>query len=294
MSDKRFVILGLPASGKTTFLAAFWHLMDSAEVECALTLDTVEGDLSYLNMIAEAWRTFKKVPRTSQVGDMDVAINVRSTVNSEKAKLIFPDLGGETFDTQVETRRCKQDFVDGFSDDDGIMLFVSANTKEDYLSVVELNDRLPPDEGTDLAEVAQDEKNEAEKSSDLVEWAPKMLPEQVRIVQILTDLLRQPFFWRRRRLAFIISAWDLVEPSDRLPMDWLETNLPLVHQFLMSNKQAFETKIFGVSAQGFDLADEKAVNNASVDDPSKRINIVAEDSSGCDLSAPIVWLMREI
>ena len=63
--NPNFVIIGLPASGKTTFLAALWHVIEADETECRLKLNRYEGDLKYLNAIAQAWRTFNKVPRTS-------------------------------------------------------------------------------------------------------------------------------------------------------------------------------------------------------------------------------------
>src|SRR5260370_11015765 len=74
--NPNFVIVGLPGSGKTTFLAALWHIIEADETDCRLKLDHYEGDLKYLNSIAQAWRTFKKVPRTSQVGDVDVVIQL--------------------------------------------------------------------------------------------------------------------------------------------------------------------------------------------------------------------------
>lgn len=36
-------IIGMPNSGKTTFLAALWHLVTSGEVKSSLALDHLEG-----------------------------------------------------------------------------------------------------------------------------------------------------------------------------------------------------------------------------------------------------------
>src|SRR5665213_1382220 len=102
--ETNFVIMGLPGSGKTTFLAALWHLVEAEEISCRLKLGSYKGDLTYLNRIAEAWRTFQKVPRTSQIGDTDVTINLTNRETGVQGSVFFPDLAGETFDAQVEAR----------------------------------------------------------------------------------------------------------------------------------------------------------------------------------------------
>lgn len=284
--NSRFIIIGLPASGKTTFLAALWHLVSSAETECRMELDRYEGDLAYLNKIAEAWRNFRPVPRTSQFGDVDVTICLRDTVAGTKGTALFPDLAGETFDIQIDARRCRPAFVDNVSSDDGILFFISADLKEDDLSVVELNSRLP---GGASAAVGSEGDVTTKDETPGPEWEPRLIPTQVRIVQLLSDLLRPPFASRPRRLALMISAWDLAGAGR--PTDWLEVRMPLVHQFLRSNSTSFVTQIYGVSAQGVNLDDETAVDEAAQLTPSRRIRIARDDDDGHDLTLPLAWLM---
>ena len=219
--EANFVIMGLPASGKTTFLAALWQLVESDETDCRLRLDRYEGNLVYLNRIAEAWRTFRKVPRTSQVGNVDITIHLVDRVTAVKAAAFFPDLAGETFDVQVEARRCRPEFVEGVADDSGILLFISADVRGDGLSVVELNALMPPDgdeggagstaAGADASSSATAAGSKDGDKAEVpppapIEWEPKLVPAQVRIVQLLSDLQRAPFEPRRRRLAVMISA----------------------------------------------------------------------------------------
>lgn len=284
-----FVIMGLPASGKTTFLAALWHLVESDETDCRLQLDRYEGDFVYLNQIAEAWRTFRKVPRTSQVGNVDVTIHLVDRETSVKAAAFFPDLAGETFDAQVEARRCRPEFIDVVADGNGILFFISADVKGDALSVVELNAMMPPGAadhggGTGVPE--------AEAPSPApTEWEPKLMAAQVRVVQLLSDLQRTPFEPRRRRLAVIVSAWDLTRGSGLGPVEWLAAKMPLVDQFLRTNGQFFEHRVYGVSAQGVQLDDAAAVGEAARLTPSRRIEIVGPEGAGHDLTSPLVWLM---
>lgn len=284
-----FVIVGLPASGKTTFLAALWHLVESNETDCRLRLDRYEGDFVYLNQIAEAWRTFRKVPRTSQVGNVDVTIHLIDRETAVKATVFFPDLAGETFDAQVEARRCRPEFVDYVADDGGILFFISADVKGDFLSVVELNAMVPPGAAAIVGGAGAPATEAPLPTSS--EWEPKLVPAQVRVVQLLSDLQRTPFEPRCRRLAVMVSAWDLTRGSCLDPTEWLAEKMPLVDQFLRSNGHSFEHRVYGVSAQGVQLDDLAAVGEAARLTPSRRIKIVGPEGAGHDLTSPLVWLM---
>lgn len=283
-----FIIMGLPSSGKTTFLAALWHLVEANEVKCRLRFESGHGDFSYLHQIAEAWRTFKRVPRTSQTGEQDVIIELINPETGEKARAFFPDLAGETFDRQVEERICKPVFVEELSKNDGILFFINADVKEDGLSIGELNARLPAEAQIPATVAGEDLHRESVK---LQEWEPKHLPAQVKIVQLLSDLVRPPFEPMRRRLALMISAWDLTREMQLTPARWLATHMPLVSQFLRANPDYFDYQIYGVSAQGVILDDDEAVERVSHDLPSRRIQIVGPDEDSHDLTEPLVWLM---
>lgn len=289
--NANFVIMGLPASGKTTFLAALWHLIESAETDCRLTMDSYKGDLNYLTLISDAWRTFKEVPRTSQVGNTDVVIHLKDRETGTRGTALFPDLAGETFELQVEERRCRSEFIEQATADDGVLFFVNANTKEDGLTINDLNSRIPAAEVTSAQE--ESDSASATVSVQQLEWEPKYAPAQVKIVQLLSDFLRPPFTYRRRRLALMISAWDLAKDQARTPNAWLTANMPLVDQFLRSNPELFEHRVYGVSAQGVELENDEAVDEIADITPSKRIQIVGPeiDENGHDLTSPLVWLM---
>ncbi|RYD40464.1 MAG: hypothetical protein EOP83_35230, partial [Verrucomicrobiaceae bacterium] len=193
MANARTVILGLPESGKTTFLAALWHLMESEEADVGLVVDRVEGDQKYLNDIAAKWRTYQPVGRTSQVGDTDVTILVRDTATEETGELSFPDLAGEAFDRQIEDRRISPRYRLNFDDDDGVLLFIKVDRIDEEMSIAEMNEMV--------GAPAEEDDDDAVVDPDDIEWSPSFSLIQARIVQILADLLDPPFAVRPRRLA---------------------------------------------------------------------------------------------
>ncbi|HDZ2859241.1 TPA: hypothetical protein RST11_005264, partial [Klebsiella pneumoniae] len=161
----------------------------------------------------------------------------------EKGTAFFPDLAGEVFDRQVEDRIFRKDFMKNFSDDDGILFFISADVREDFLSVTELNARLPSN--VESEETLNNDSTDENSENIITEWEPKLLPAQVKVVQLLSDIIRPPFEPCLRRIAILISAWDLVHDSGVTPNDWLEVNMPLVAQFLKTNSDYFDHQIYG-------------------------------------------------
>ena len=236
---------------------------------------------------------------------MDVTIHLIDRKTDVRAAAFFPDLAGETFDAQVEARRCRPEFIKVVGDDDGILFFISSDVKGEALSIVELNAMMPPAPTAqdDMARPREGAAISGENGGDFpttegnpsaassTEWEPKLVPAQVRVVQLLSDLQRAPFEPRRRRVAVVISAWDLTRGSGLGPGEWLAQNMPLVDQFLRTNAQFFDHRIYGVSAQGVRLDDDNAVGEAAKLTPSRRIEIVGPEETGHDLTLPLVWLM---
>ncbi|HDR8996994.1 TPA: hypothetical protein QDB01_002923 [Burkholderia vietnamiensis] len=276
MSELYHSILGLPRSGKTTFLAALWHLIDAGEVETKLVLDKLVGDHAYLNNIVHAWRRCEEVPRTPRAAETNVAIHVHEPATGRKVVLGFPDLSGESFEDQFASRRCKAEYVEGFARNGGILLFVNADRPQDGMTLVDIG---PVVAGDAEAPVAAEEQV----------WTPALVPEQVRLVDLLQFLQRPPFVRCERRLALCVSAWDVLGNSTLSPEQWVSRELPFLYQFLKNNPGSFNTRFYGISAQGGDVKGELRSELAR-QTPSRRIRCVGPDSDDHDLTAPLLWL----
>ncbi len=279
MSMRYHSILGLPKSGKTTYLAALWHIIDAGEVPTKLVLDKLIGDNAYLNKIVDAWRRCEEVPRTSMQDEKKVTIHAHVPASGQKIVLCFPDLSGETFKLQFAARKCAPDYVEGFNGGGGILLFVNANRPSDGMTLADIHPAIADTDEPD------DPKGENEWSADFV-------PEQVRLVDLLQFLLRPPFLRRPRRLAVVISAWDVVLAPKPAPEQWLARELPFLNQFLTNNPESFSVRVYGISAQGGDVTgDQRAALLRQT--PSLRIECVGSGGDPHDLTAPVLWLTEE-
>jgi len=270
-------IIGLPRSGKTTFLAALWHLLNASEVSSKFVLDKLVGDFTHLNTIVEAWRRCEEVSRTSMAAEAKVSIHVKEASTGKQAVLHFPDLSGESFERQLSSRLCTPDYVEGLDGAGGILLFVTADQPSEGMSITDVTPLVPGE-------------NVVEQPEDHREWTPEMVPTQVNLVELLQFLQRKPFKRVVRRVAVVVSAWDVIESPDLKPDQWLQREFSLLHQFLISNPESFPFRVYGVSAQGGDVNSplrDKLVEKI----PSTRITCVGPDTDQHDLTSPIAWLM---
>jgi len=286
MSALYHSILGLPHSGKTTFLAALWHLIDADEVSTKLVLDKLVGDHGYLNTIVDAWRRCAEVPRTSMAAETNVTIHVHAPANGQRVVLSFPDLSGESFESQFSARTCTADYVEGYQRTGGILLFVNADRRIDGMTIADVGPEI-----SNAEEDALENANAATTSppNGDIEWTAKFAPQQVQLVDLLQFLLMPPFVRRQRRLAVIVSAWDAVLDSKQPPDRWLTREFPFLYQFLVNNQQSFDFRVYGVSAQGGDITGDQR-NALLRQTPSQRIQCVGPDADPHDLTAPVVWL----
>lgn len=81
------------------------------------------------------------------------------------------------------------------------------------------------------------------------------MPAQVKVVQLLSDIIRPPFEPCLRKIALLISAWDLVPDSGVTPNDWLNlADSPNNPQDFFAGPTRYVSKVdsdFFIEASGF-------------------------------------------
>jgi hypothetical protein len=118
------------------------------------------------------------------------------------------------------------------------------------------------------------------------------IPEEAKLVELLQAMNRHPMKAKARRLAVVISAWDVVrvEESEDPPV-WLERHRPMLSQYLLHNSDTWDVRVYGVSAQGGEIPREQA-DLRKIQTPGERIKILGPDASGHDLTMIVHWLMK--
>lgn len=284
MSDRvQHVLIGLPETGKTTYLAALWHVLCSQEVAGSLVNVRLQGDQGYLNSIRERWSKVETLDRTTPGSEPHVSMILADENGKNEFEVCIPDLSGESFESDVIYRKMEQQRADLLSSVHGAIVFIHPGQVRKEVLICEVMDAA--DELDDSAG-----KSEEDLDDSVEEWNPQQAPTQVQLVELLQFLGRLNSH-RPLRLAIAISAWDLVQGTSK-PARWVERQLPLLSQFIRANDTVFEAEYYGVSAQGGDL-DENSQQLKDHVHPSERIVVVdAKGERSNDVTLPLRWLMQ--
>ncbi len=288
-TGSRLLLVGLRGSGKTSYLAALWHLVESGECPTALVCPKLQPDREYLNGIRDRWLRLVQVGRTSLRTPATVSLHLADAATSSNIALTVPDLSGELFRLQWATRKATIHYASFASECSGLVLFVHPDG-------VKRTPRIPiPADSTSIHDeqvgahgvtpVGLVEMGEAtiEQTNP---WTPDQTSTQIQLVELLQFVYFLQTATTRPRVAIIISAWDLVREAV-LPISWVERRLPLLHQFLVANADSVLFRVYGVSAVGGDL-EKDIVRLRDEPFPSKRIKVVDQTlESNHDLTAPI-------
>ena len=277
----RIVFVGMPESGKSSFLAALRHLLVSREIETALELERFAGGEAHANGLCRKWHEIVPFDRTSMDKEGEVSLIATCRDTGQELTLSLPDLSGERFEQLAGNRTCPATLHQALLAADGVLLFVNACKEFEDASKDDFG-RFGPGGAPAAAEAG---------AAGAREWDPAKMPEQAQLLEILNFLNRHPFLPRRRRLALIVSAWDVVDPVHAMPSSWLEQHRVLLWSYLSNNPELFDTRFYGVSAIGGDPRDPGAVEDLrKMVEPSRRIRVVGNGTDPHDLSSPLRWL----
>ncbi|MCI0619322.1 hypothetical protein L0244_40650 [bacterium] len=277
--ESKVIAAGLPSSGKSTFLAAFWHVVNDKSQPSKLSLSEFKGEFKYLNDLSNKWLRCEEIGRTLPKKEQRVEMKLNLIDSEDTFSLSFPDLSGERFRRQWRDRATEKEIVEEFKQASGILFFIHSDNFEQPTPLIDIN--------VAIGETKPNGGNGEPAES----WTPEVAPTQVKLVDLLQLFTKPPLFVGKRRIAVMLSACDLV-PQDHTPTEWLCARLPLLHQYLKNSGGSFEYRVFGVSAQGgrYDNSAERKVLEAK-DLPKERIKIATMEKVGNDITLPVAWVM---
>jgi len=235
---KQLMMVGLPSSGKTTYLAAFWFMVDQSTTECCLTVDKLEGERKYLNQIRDAWLEYKPVPRNLVDSQKMVTMQLKTSGNGNKVILKIPDLSGEMYRQQWSKRQLTNGYNDFLKESQGALLFIGPDVvKAHRIDMLDEISVMVPEAANPVGGTPKN-------------WDIEQAPTQIQLIEILQAIASRDYVQPGYKLAIIISAYDLHVGTYPHPEDFVTKELPMLDQFLKSNANIFQVMAFGISAQG--------------------------------------------
>ena len=273
-------MLGLRGSGKTTYLAALWHYLESGEIKDRLVVPQLQPDRNYLNGIRNSWLALKPLGRTSLRTRATVSMQLKDRVVGTEISITLPDLSGETFRLQWFTRKAPASYADFARTCTGAFLFLHSDQVRRTHAIKARLLKEGNDEGRE-----QDIPIRASEN-----WTPEQSSTQVQIVDILQLLLGLREKELGMRLAVIVSAWDLVNAKIG-PASWLASRFPLLSQFLRANEAWLPSEVFGVSSQGGDLTNDRDRLLGAMTASARCIAKVGDGTESVSITAPLRFLL---
>jgi hypothetical protein len=264
--SRSVVMVGLPASGKSTYLGALFHTLKSGAD--GIQMDGLPVERDYLIELERDWLSMKPLGRSAHHGARNVELPLAVPDQGGSLTLSVPDVVGESYQ-QAWEHGYWDAAVRGYVETaDALLLFVRANA-------------VVP------AELIEVRRSASSSASKLAPWSPTQSPTQA----ILCDLLEQIGEMRGEGmlpLAVVVSAWDKVAELGLSPSHWLAWQLPLLTQWLSARTPAVMFRVFGVSAQGGDLEDESIRRQVAADAGHRPI-----PAGGSAIAAPLQWLLEQ-
>jgi hypothetical protein len=283
------LVIGLPRTGKTTFIGALGHVVESGEVPGSLQLVDMGNEREHVNATSKDWSGYREVVRTNFNTEKIVVMKLKTPDGQHVTEILFPDMTGESFERQWKHREWTQEYDDLAREATGILLFVHPDKIVEPLginAVRQLESQISEADGKPVPAESID------TAPQIIKWSLDLVPTGVQLVELLQFFTTQPNIYPLARIAVIISAWDRVADIYSDPNEWLSASIPLVDQFLKAGRNRVPFRVYGISAVGGDLENAEDLERMqNCECSSDRIEVVGEDCIPHDITAPIKWLM---
>lgn len=273
------LMAGTSESGKTTFLAALYEVMDARQGhEGMLRLRDRPADYQYFFDINQQWLEFEELDHSNINAPRHTELPLLSA-DGETFDLRIPDVVGESFEAAWKGEEWPEDLSEIATRSNGLLLFVHGARVVPPL-------KLPPGEPS-----TDGDSDSPPPTSD--EWDPGDAPTQTKLADLLEGVEGHG---RSLPTAIIISAWDeVLGQGISSPETWMQANLPLLWQMLEGRRESRPYAVFGISAQGGDVTDQATRERLAAVEPTYERIIVqhGEGPSTSDIAAPISWLLDQ-
>lgn len=233
--NKKYYIIGLPDSGKSTFLAALGYYLICGGHNDSIYKLGKNDDLDYISDLTETWSKCEELERTNINASFNISLQLIDNTGN-LIDIIMPDRSGESFRNIIKNRQIEEDMLNDINSSDKILLFINPSKISNDSFIYEI---APEYRNQDAKKVEIENKNKMHEQAEYVE----LLQHIGRVNKDATDF------------KIIISAWDEYEDY-KSPEELLKNKLPLIWQYVKTNKDLFNCEYWGISAQGGDLTNE--------------------------------------
>lgn len=274
-TSKSVLIIGKPASGKTTFLAQFLTRVTKGKSKVKLVSmpDNIKA-------ISDAQKSLSsgEEPATTQ-SDRNVELNLSLDIDGNNVQLSCPDYGGEQISAQTELMEVDNTWQKRVKGSHNWLLFIRAS-------------KISPEYDLSVTSYETVEKDKSDVHKELV------LSEQSSYIELIQSLLYAKGVGVRQerklpKLVIVITCWDELN-NELTPKEILIEKLPMFNNVIdaMWNRQ--KLSVLGLSAQEFTLKDDIKASNKYLDDLPESFGymVTEEGNKDKDITRLIDWAIK--
>lgn len=300
-NSNKLLLVGLPESGKTSFLAAFVNFVESDIPGKTLRQYQLSSNATYINLIIQSYLKGETQQRTrlrsTTTPNTNADIFLEKSNDNFRFTLNIPDVHGEIFENQFVDRFIDDVYLAQLSSATGLIVFIHPDHLRPAVLIEDIKAAHDFEAQVNQMQEGADATNQAEQPAETtaMEFKAAECPTQITLV----DLLEAHVEFMPKRpvlISIIVSAWDLIKKDfeDLSPMKWIEKTLPLLYQYLLTNPDKIQFKTFGVSAVGGNLDNaEDLAKLTSLDEPTDRIIVQEENITHKNIGAPVEWIVEQ-
>ncbi len=271
----RMCLVGLPATGKTTYIAALWAYLTSGAPNATYRVLTMPKDTKYLNAIANAWAARQDMPRSS-TGATDTVEFTIEIEGRDPVTVVLPDLPGELFLNAIRRPAIDSVVAAAVETSDLLLFFVNGQEAKTFTP---LGDQEPPED----AGHAEDESAALGELNEFVVGELDADTLNTELMERLCFLLRDQSL---PPIVVVVSAWDALEGKYASPEDWFRAEQPMSWQYVDGLRSQTTVGVVGVSAQGADYRDDPDIHHKPT---AERAWGRADTVTKTDIAGPLLW-----
>jgi hypothetical protein len=233
--NKSILIIGKPNSSKTTFIAQLYSRLIDKNFK--LTLYKPVEDFTLIKEALELLAQGKETEPTS--AEINQILSLPIQIDGKKIDIVCPDYGGEQINEIINQREINETWKRLIKESNNWVLFIRLNSLTTNYDLS--NKTISPD----LIE---------NKNNSLEEYSISDQSSFIELLQIMLHIKKQDLHFKSSNtiLTIALTCWDELETVET-PTEKLNSDLPLLHNFIQSNWENNQFNIVGLSAQGFSL-----------------------------------------
>jgi len=274
-ASKSVLIIGKPASGKTTFLAQF--LTRVAKGKSKVKLLSMPDNIKAISDAQKSLSSGEE-PATTQ-SDRNVELNLSLDIDGNNVQLSCPDYGGEQISAHTELMEIDKTWQKLVKGSDNWLLFIRAS-------------KISPEYDLSVTSYETIEKDKSDVQKELV------LSEQSSYIELIQSLLYAKDVGVRQerelpKLVVVITCWDELN-NELTPKEVLIEKLPMFNNVIEAMWNRQKLSVLGLSAQEFPLKDDTEATDKYLDDLPENFGymVTEEGNKDKDITCLIDWAIK--